>query len=148
VAGRIGPAASKAAQARRIEVIRALWPTDCTLDAIGERLGIAGKTVALLAKRAGLPSRHALNQTVPKPGLVSPEPRPGPRKPVPTPEQIAKAVTAKLESPAGQPTKAEVTLRLVLPRAVLERLVARAHREGYPSLAALVQAVLEREGTG
>ena len=44
------------------------------------------------------------------------------------------------------PDKAEITLRLVLPRAVLERLSARAIREDYPSLAALVQAVLEREG--
>jgi hypothetical protein len=68
------------------------------------------------------------------------------RKP-PTPEQIAKAVTAKLKSPPGQPDKAELTLRLVLPRAVLEWLHARAHREEYPSLATLVQAVLEREGT-
>ena len=99
MAGRVGPAASKATQARRIEVIRALWPTDCTLDAIGERLGIAGKTVALLAKRAGLPSRHALNQPVPKPGLFSPEPRPGARKPAPTPEQVAKTVTDRRPSP-------------------------------------------------
>jgi hypothetical protein len=48
----------------------------------------------------------------------------------------------------GLPDKAEITLRLVLPRAVLERLTARAHREEYPSLAALVQAVLDREGNG
>lgn len=46
----------------------------------------------------------------------------------------------------GQPDKAELALRIVLPRAVLERLTARAHREAYPSLAALVQALLEREG--
>ena len=37
-------------------------------------------------------------------------------------------------------------MRLGLPRAVLERLMVRAHREAYPSLAAWVQAVLEREG--
>jgi hypothetical protein len=30
----------------------------------------------------------------------------------------------------GQPTKVEITLRLVLPRPVLERLSARAIREG------------------
>jgi hypothetical protein len=148
VAGRVGPAASKAAQARRVEVIRALWATDCTLDAIGERLGIAGKTVALLARRAGLPPRHALNQPVPKPGLFSPAPRPGARKPAPTPEQIATAVTAKLTSPVGQPDKAELPLKVVLPRAVVERLMARAHRENYSSLAAWVQAMLEREGKG
>jgi hypothetical protein len=67
------------------------------------------------------------------------------RKP-PTPEQIAKVVTAKLKSPVGLPDRAEIALRVVLPRAVLERLMVRAHREEYPSLAAWVQAVLEREG--
>jgi hypothetical protein len=46
----------------------------------------------------------------------------------------------------GQPDKAEIALRLVLPRAVVERLMVRAHREAYPSLAAWVQSVLEREG--
>lgn len=137
-------------QARRIAVIRALWPTDCTLNAIGERLGIAGKTVSLLARRAGLPPRHAYNQAMPKPSsLVSPDPKPrkGRQKVAPTPEQIAKTVTAKLKSPVGQPDKAEIALRLVLPRTVLERLMVRAHREEHPSLAAWVQAVLEREGT-
>ena len=39
-------------------------------------------------------------------------------------------------------------MKVVLPRAVLERLMARAHRENYPSLSAWVQAVLEREGKG
>ena len=73
-------------------------------------------------------------------------PLPPARRKPPTPEQIAKAVTAKLTSPVGQPDKAEITLRLVLPRAVLERLMARAHREEYPSLAAWVQAMLKREG--
>ena len=48
----------------------------------------------------------------------------------PTPEQTAKIVTDKRKSPPGQPDKAEITLRLVLPRAVLERLSARAIREG------------------
>lgn len=52
--GRVGPAASKEVQARRIKVIRALWPTDCTLNAIGERLGLAGKTVALLGETGRL----------------------------------------------------------------------------------------------
>ena len=72
---------------------------------------------------------------------------PARRKLAPTPEQIAKVVTAKLKSPVGMPDKAELALRLVLPRPVIERLMARAHREAYPSLAAWVQAVLEREGT-
>jgi hypothetical protein len=57
-------------------------------------------------------------------------------------------VTAKLKSPAGMPDKAELALKVVLPRVVIERLMARAHRESYPSLAAWVRAVLEREGTG
>jgi hypothetical protein len=56
--------------------------------------------------------------------------------------------TAKLKSPVGMPDKAELALRVVLPRAVIERLMARAHRENYPSLAAWVQAVLEGEGKG
>jgi hypothetical protein len=38
-------------------------------------------------------------------------------------------VTDKRPSPPGQPDLAEITLRLVLPRAVLERLGARAIRE-------------------
>ena len=68
------------------------------------------------------------------------------RRAPPTPEAIAKIVVAKLTSPVGFPDKAEVTPRLSLPRAVCERLMARASREGYPSFAAWVQAVLEREG--
>ena len=57
MAGRVGLAASKTVTSRRIAVIRALWFTECTLAEIGERLGISGKTVSLLAKRAGLPPR-------------------------------------------------------------------------------------------
>jgi hypothetical protein len=59
---------------------------------------------------------------------------------------MAKTVTDERPSPPEAADKAEIALRLVLPRAVLERLMARAHREGQPSLAALVQAVLERDG--
>jgi hypothetical protein len=147
VAGRVGLGASKEAQARRLAVIRSLWFTECTLAAIGERLGIAGKTVSLLAKRAGLPPRHAYNQLMPKPSLVPLGPRKGRQKVAPTPEQIAKVVTAKLGSPVGMPDKAELPLKLVLPRAVIERLMVRARREGSPSLAAWVQGVLVREGT-
>jgi hypothetical protein len=101
-------------------------------------------------------------------------PLPSARRKPPTPEQIATIVTAKLKSPVvlratrdaipvfatpphhhyslaahlGQPNKTEIPLRLVLPRAVFERLTARAVRENYRSLAAWVQAVLEREGKG
>jgi hypothetical protein len=80
---------------------------------------------------------------MPKPSIFppGPEPRKGPKKIPPTPEQVAKVVTAKLKSPAGLPDKAELALRVVLPRPVIERLMARAHRENYPSLAAWVQAV-------
>ena len=84
----------------------------------------------------------------PKPRIFAQEPRKGPQKVAPTPEQIATFVTAKLKSPVGQPDKAELAMKVVLPRAVLERLMARAHRENYPSLSAWVQAVLEREGKG
>jgi hypothetical protein len=42
------------------------------------------------------------------------------------------------------PDKAELALRIVLPRAVLERLMARSSRENYAILAARVQALLER----
>lgn len=57
-------------------------------------------------------------------------PLPAARRTAPTPEQVAKAVTDKRPSPPGQPTKVEISLRLVLPRAVLELLSARAIREG------------------
>jgi hypothetical protein len=47
-----------------------------------------------------------------------------------TPEQVAKTVTDRDLSPPGQPDLAQITLRLALPRAALERLRARAIREG------------------
>jgi len=46
-----------------------------------------------------------------------------------TPEEVAKAVTDRRPSRVGQPTKVEISLRLVLPRPVLERLTAQAIRE-------------------
>jgi hypothetical protein len=49
---------------------------------------------------------------------------PGRRKP-PTPGHIAKVVTTKLKSLPGELDKAEATVRLVLPRPVLERLYTR-----------------------
>ena len=58
-----------------------------------------------------------------------------------TPEEVAKAVTDKRPSPVGQPTKVEITLRLVLPRPVLEGLSARAIREGR-NVEALVAEIL------
>jgi hypothetical protein len=64
------------------------------------------------------------------------------RRATPAPEQIARVVVAKLKSPVGLPEKAEITLRLSLPRAVLERLTARAMRE-QRKLEALIQEILE-----
>jgi hypothetical protein len=64
------------------------------------------------------------------------------RRATPTPEAIAKIVTARDPSPPGQLDKAEITLRLVLPRAVLERLRARAIRETR-KLEAVIQEILE-----
>ena len=68
--GRVGLAASKTAVARRIAVIRVLWFTECSVAAIGERLGISGKTVSLLAKRAGLPPRARRPRPVRQPAEV------------------------------------------------------------------------------
>jgi hypothetical protein len=69
-------------------------------------------------------------------------PLPAARRKPPTPEQLAKTVTDKRPSPVGQPDKAEITLRLVLPRATLERLTAQAIRE-QRKLEALIQEILE-----
>ena len=64
------------------------------------------------------------------------------RRAAPTPEAIAKTVTDRDPSPVGMPELAAITLRLALPRAVLERLRARALRE-QRKLEALIQEVLE-----
>jgi hypothetical protein len=42
------------------------------------------------------------------------------------PEQFAQVVTAKLKSPVGMTDKAEVSLKVALPRAVIERPMVRA----------------------
>ena len=106
-------------------------------EAFHEGHGLRGRLVAhaVAPERADL--CHALTMTPRR------EPSPDARQvPLPlakaparraaslTPEQVAKTVTDKRPSPPGQPTKVEITLRLVLPRAVLERLSARAIREG------------------
>ena len=64
------------------------------------------------------------------------------RRATSTPEAIAKIVTDRGPSPVGLPNRAEITLRLSLPRAVLERLRARAIRE-QRKLEALIQEILE-----
>jgi hypothetical protein len=68
------------------------------------------------------------------------------RRTPPTPEAIAKTVTDRDPSPPGMPELAAITLRLALPRAVLERLRARAIRE-QRKLEALVQEILEEAAT-
>jgi hypothetical protein len=65
------------------------------------------------------------------------------RRVTPTPEAIAKKVTDRDPSPVGMPELAAITLRLALPRAVLERLRARAIRETR-KLEAIIQEILER----
>ena len=45
-------------------------------------------------------------------------------------EEVAKKVTDRDPSPPGQPELAQLTLRLALPRAVVQRLRAQAIREG------------------
>jgi len=64
------------------------------------------------------------------------------RRAPPTPEEVAKIVTDKRPSPVGQPTKVEISLRLVLARPVLERLSARAIREGR-NIEGLIQEIIE-----
>jgi hypothetical protein len=59
-------------------------------------------------------------------------PLPAARRKPPTPEQIAQVVRAKLKSPVGMPDRAELPLKIVLPRAVVERLMVRAHSGELP----------------
>jgi hypothetical protein len=79
---------------------------------------------------------------MPEPNFVRPEPRKDPQKVPRTPEQIAKRATNQRPSPRGQPDKAIVNLRLLLPRLLVEQLSARAIREGV-RLEAVVQQILE-----
>ena len=68
-----------------------------------------------------------------------------PRRP-PTPEQIAKKAVAKRPTVPGRPDRVEVTLRFTLSRALMERLTARAIREGR-SVEAVVAEILEAESS-
>lgn len=79
---------------------------------------------------------------MPKPSPFPLEPRKGPQKVPPTPEQIAKQATNRRRSPPGQPDKAVIHLRLLLTRPTVERLSARAIREGV-QLEAVVEGILE-----
>jgi len=69
-----------------------------------------------------------------------------PRSKGPTPEEVAKKVTDRDPSPPGQRELAQITLRVALPRAAVERLRARAIREGR-NVEALIAEILTR-GTG
>jgi hypothetical protein len=83
-----------------------------------------------------------VGRPMPKPSPFPPEPRKGPQKAALTPEQIARKVTDKRPSPVGQPTKVELTIKIVLPRELAERLTARAIREGR-NIEAVIQEILE-----
>jgi hypothetical protein len=67
-----------------------------------------------------------------------------PKKIPPTPEQLAKAAVAKRPKVLGRPDRVEVVLRFTLPRDVMERLTARAIREGR-SIESVVAELLEHE---
>ena len=58
--------ANKAAQARRLELLRALWSTDLTLALIAERLGVTESTVSALARQANLPARKGPPRAAPR----------------------------------------------------------------------------------
>ena len=61
-----------------------------------------------------------------------------------TPEQIAKKAVAKRPTVPGRPDRVEVTFRFTLARALMERLTARAIREGR-SVESVVAEILEAE---
>ncbi len=60
-----------------------------------------------------------------------------------TPEQLAKRLVARRPSPPGIPDRAELTLKISLPRTLLQRLTARAIREGR-RLEQIITEILER----
>ena len=76
--------------------------------------------------RQGRPLDWTDGQAQPRP--PAPRSRPHKRR-APTPEQVAKTVTDKRPSPPRQPEKVEIILEIVLPRALAERVSARAIRE-------------------
>ena len=63
-----------------------------------------------------------------------------------TPEQLARAATERRPSPPGRPDRVVVNVRLVLPRPLVEQLVARAIRQGV-RLEVVVEELLEAGGT-
>ena len=75
------------------------------------------------------------------PATVTPLPRSASTR---TPEQIATAAVAKRPAVPGRPDRVEVAFRFTLARALMERLTARAIREGR-SVEAVVAEILEAE---
>ncbi len=59
-----------------------------------------------------------------------------------TPEQLAKRLVSRRPSPPGLPDRVELTLKISLPRALVERFTARAIREGR-SIEQLLTEILE-----
>jgi hypothetical protein len=57
VGARVLGHARRAAQVRRLAILRELWPTGRPLRLIAERLGVTESTVSALARTAGLPPR-------------------------------------------------------------------------------------------
>src|SRR4030095_9041401 len=74
--------------------------------------------------------------------LRSPSPRHPPLASGPRPSRSPRRSPTSARAPVGQPTKVEISVRLVVPRPVLERLTARGIREGR-KLEALMQEILE-----
>lgn len=60
---RPGGNASKAEQARRLEIIAVLWRSGYTLETIGQRVGLSPSRVTQMARRAGLPERYRARPT-------------------------------------------------------------------------------------
>ncbi len=59
-----------------------------------------------------------------------------------TPEELAKRLVSRRPSPPGIPNRVELTLKISLPRDLVERLTARAIREGR-SIEQLVMEMIE-----
>ncbi len=59
-----------------------------------------------------------------------------------TPEQLARRLVSRRPSPPGLPHRVELTLKISLPRVLVERLTARAIREGR-SIEQLLTEIIE-----
>jgi hypothetical protein len=77
---------------------------------------------------------------------LTPAPAPKPRLAATAPERAAKAYIARRTKPSVVPGRVKVTFTLDIPRALAERLSARAIREG-KNLEAVVIEILGEAGT-